>query len=178
LRANYTTFKPVSILSGTRFDFTFQKSLGKAYNPSSEDLPLSRVIKLEGAGKDRTRLMRSIVLALRELMKQTDTSEATRDLAAYISMALQSVGDTIEESVAAWEKRDYWVKADRFRMEWAWTTSLGTKMQTALLSDDWAAVALTAGQVAQKVQNVDVPVRHKLGAPWEGAWAKLKAQAN
>ena len=38
----------------------------------------------------------------------------------------------IDSSVAAWEKRGYWVKADRFRMEWAWAGSLAEKMRTAM----------------------------------------------
>jgi hypothetical protein len=135
---------------------------------------LGRVINPEGVGKDRTRLTRSVVLALRELMRQTDTDDRTRDLAAYIAIALEMVAATIDESVDAWEKRGYWVKADRFRMDWAWTERLGKAMRQAVLSDDWPTVALTAAQVAEKLKKVGVPQRHRLGTPWEGAWRKIK----
>lgn len=134
---------------------------------------MSRVINPEGAGKDRARLTKSIVLAIRELMRQTEPNEASRDLAAYIALALLQVHGTIETSVAAWEKKGYWVKADRFRMEWAWSESLGNQMRTAVLNDDWATIALTVAKVGGKLNGVDVPVRHKLGTPWEGAFRHL-----
>jgi hypothetical protein len=138
---------------------------------------LSRVIKTETAAKDRTRLTRSVVLALRELMRQTQPDEHSRDLAAYIALALGHIHDTIDVSVAAWEKRGYWVKADRFRMDWEWTRTSSEKIAQAVLEDDWATIAVSSAAVAQKLMNVDVPVRHKLGTPWVGAWKLLVSSA-
>lgn len=136
---------------------------------------MGRVINPEGAGKLRNQLTRSIVLALRELMRQTETDEHSRDLAAYIVMALREVDDTVESSVAAWEKKGYWLKSDRYRLEWEWAGRSSQKMLNALQQDDWATVAVTAAQVAQKLMGVDVPQRHRLGTPWEGAWQRLTA---
>lgn len=134
---------------------------------------MSRVINTQSVGKERTQLSRSIVLALRELMSQTEVDEHTRDLAAYIVLALEQIFKTIDVSVSAWEKRGYWVKADRFRMEWIWTESLGNRLRNAVLAEDWPAVAMTSAQVAEKLREVDVPKRHKLGTPWVGAWKKM-----
>ena len=135
---------------------------------------MSRVINPNGVGKERTRLTRAIVLAIRELMKQTEPNNQTRDLAAFISIALQAVDETIDVSVTAWEKRGYWLKADRFRLEWDWTKLLSEKMQLALLAEDWPQVAALAVRIAEKLQNVKVPQKHRLGTPWVGAWEKLK----
>jgi len=134
---------------------------------------MSRVINPDSAGKERTRLTKAIVAAIRELARQNEPNATARDLAAFIALALEDIAAGIDASVAAWEKRDYWVKADRFRMEWAWTASLGSKMKEALLSDDWAAVALLSAQVAQKLSKVEVSQNHRLGTPWVGAWAQL-----
>ena len=57
---------------------------------------LSRVINLDSAGKDRTRLTKGIVLAIRELAKQSEPTAYTRDLAAFIALALQTI--------AAWSR--------------------------------------------------------------------------
>ncbi len=135
---------------------------------------MSRVINPDSAGKERTRLTKAIVAAIRELARQNEPNATARDLAAFIALALEDIAAGIDASVAAWEKRDYWVKADRFRMEWAWTASLGSKMKEALLSDDWAAVALLSAQVAQKLGKVEVSQNHRLGTPWVGAWAQLR----
>ena len=138
---------------------------------------MGRVIKLNGVGKERTSLTRGIVLAIRELAQQNDLNDDTRDLAAFIALALEAIAATIDPSVEAWEKRGYWLKADRFRMEWAWSEQLGKKMRDALQREDWAMAATTVAQVAAKLQNVDVPQRHRLGTPWVGAWKQFLAQA-
>ncbi|RPI31757.1 MAG: hypothetical protein EHM70_10755 [Chloroflexota bacterium] len=135
---------------------------------------MSRIIKPETAGKERTHLTRAVVLALRELMRQTDADALTCDLAAFIALALEEIGNTIDSSVAAWEKRGYWVKADRFRMDWDWTIKLGGTMRQAVLSEDWPTVARVAAQVAEKLNGVKVPQRHRLGTPWIGAMQRLR----
>ncbi len=135
---------------------------------------MSRVINPEGAGKERNRLVKSIVLAMRELMRQSEPDEHSRDLAAYIALALIQVNATVEASVGPWEKKGYWVKADRFRMEWNWAERMGNQLRDAVLNDDWATIAMTVAQLGGKLNNIDVPVRHRLGTPWEGAFEHLK----
>jgi len=135
---------------------------------------LSRVINPDSAGKERTRLTKGVVLAIRELAQQSEIGKESRDLAAFIALALAVISETIDVSVAAWEKRDYWVKADKFRMEWAWSGLYAKKMKQAVLSGDWGNVALTSAQVAQKLSKVTVPPGHRLGRPWVGAWEELQ----
>ena len=134
---------------------------------------MSRVINPDSAGKERTRLTKAIVITIRELAKQSEPNEETRDLVAFMALALQTIADGIDVSVAAWEKRDYWVKADRFRMEWAWAGPMGEKMQAAVLNDDWGNVAMLSAQIAQKLQKVKVSEKHRMGTPWVGAWEQL-----
>ena len=135
---------------------------------------MSRVINPDSAGKDRTRLTKAIVLAMRELARQSEPTAAARDLAAFISLALSAIAEGIDASVAAWEKRDYWVKADKFRMEWMWAGANAAKMKSAVLADDWASVAALMPQIAQKLNKVQVSDNHRLGRPWDGAYKKLR----
>ncbi len=136
---------------------------------------MSRVINPDSAGKQRTKLSKSIVLALRQLARQSDTGGETRDLAAFIAVALEAISGGIDESVAAWEKRGYWVKADKFRMEWAWTGPIAEKMRTAIASDDWATVAMLSAQVAQRLNKIQVADNHRLGRPWAGAYERMRS---
>lgn len=135
---------------------------------------MGRIINTEGAGKERNRLSRYIVLSLRELMRQSQPDDKSRDLAAFIALALLSISDTVEASVLAWEKKGYWVKADRYRMEWSWTERFGKQMKQAVFQEDWPMVAQVSVQVAQKLMSVEVPLRNRLGTPWVGAWGALK----
>ena len=127
----------------------------------------------ESAGKDRTRLSKTIVLALRELMKQTEPDTLTKDLTAYVVLALEEISRNIDGSVTAWEKRGYWVKADRFRLEWEWAGSSAAKLRRALSEDDWGTVAINSALIAQKLSKVTVPEKHRLGTPWVGAARRL-----
>jgi len=134
---------------------------------------LSRVINPDSAGKDRTRLTKAIVLAVRELAKQKEVTEEARDLAAFISLALKTIAEGIDVSVAAWEKRDYWIKADKFRMEWMWSGQYADKMKVAIFTDDWSTIAMLMPQIAQKFSKVMVSENHRLGKPWVGAYLQL-----
>jgi hypothetical protein len=134
---------------------------------------MSRIINPDSVGKERTQLTKGIVLSIRELAKQSDPGAESRDMAAFIALALAIISEGIDVSVAAWEKRGYWVKADKFRMEWLWADQYATKMRTAVLADDWASVALIMTQTAQKLGKVTIPAGHRLGRPWVGAYKQL-----
>jgi hypothetical protein len=137
---------------------------------------LSRVINPESTGKERTQYQRAIVLALRELMRQSEVDSTTYDLAAFIVIMLEAIDNSIERSVTAWEKRGYWLKADRFRQEWLWAGVLGKRMKSAVFAGDWAETVMVSALVVNKLGHVKVPSRHGLGTPWVGAWAKLSKQ--
>jgi len=137
-----------------------------------EDI-LSRIIKPETAGKDRNRLVKAVAIALRELVKQPDITVETRDIAAFIALALEEIHETIDASVVAWEKRGYWVKADRFRLDWAWTGQNGTKLRHAITEDDWAGVALIVSEIAKRLSGVKIPMQNRSVIPWTGAYRKI-----
>ena len=134
---------------------------------------MSRVINPDSTGKERTRLTKCIVLCIRELARQSSVNSESKDQAAFIALALQSISDGIDVSVAAWEKRDYWVKADKFRMEWVWAGQYAQKMKDAVLGDDWAAIAMLMPTIAQKFNKIVVSDNHRLGKPWSNAYTLL-----
>ena len=137
---------------------------------------MSRVINPESAGKERTQLTKAIVLAIRELAKQSEVTNEAKDLASFIALALKNISEGIDISVAAWEKRDYWIKADKFRMEWMWTGQVADKMKVAIFTDDWGTIAMVMPQIAQKLSKVMVSNNHRLGKPWVGAYRQLTDQ--
>lgn len=134
---------------------------------------MGRIIKSGSPGKDRVWLEKGIVIAIRELSNQTGIDINTYDLLAYISLSLLAIGRTVDESVVAWEKRGYWVKADRYRMEWSWSTRMGDELQQALYKDDWESATSIIAKVTQKMSKVNVPTRNRLGNPWVGSWERL-----
>ena len=136
---------------------------------------MSRVIQINGVGKERTQLTRATVLALRELAQQSEPTSKSRDLVAFIIITLEQIDRTVEESVLAWEKRGYWIKADRYRLDWSWTLKISKDLRQALFGEDWQQVAQSCVDLASKLNSVKLPKRHTLGTPWDGAWEKLAA---
>ncbi len=134
---------------------------------------MGRLITRGSAGKDRILLEKGIILAIRELTKQSGMDTTTRDLLAYIALSLIAIGESIDLSVAAWEKRDYWIKADHYRMEWNWTVNWGEEMRQAILKEDWGSVVKITAQVTQKLSKVQIAQRNRLGTPWTGAYERL-----
>jgi len=137
---------------------------------------MTRIIQTEKIGTERKRLVRAIVISLRELSKQTNQDGTTRDLLAFIAFCLQTIAKGVETTVAPWEKRDYWVKADRFRMEWEWTGTTAMKMKSALLQDEWEQIPEILALVGQKFSSTKVSDKHRMGTPWIGSWDKLQQE--
>jgi hypothetical protein len=135
------------------------------------------VINIESAGKDRTLLSRHILLTIRELSQSNNDLVKSRDLVAFIIIALGQIAQTIEGSVAAWEKRGYWVKADRFRMEWGWTQVKSDQLYKDLQNQNWDAIIKQVIQITQKLSAVKLPARKSVTEPWKDAYELLMKES-
>lgn len=137
---------------------------------------MSRVVKLESAGKDRTQLSKYILLAIRELGGSSQDLNKGRDLVAYMIIALAQIAQTIDASVDAWEKRGYWVKADRFRMEWSWTQAKSDQLYKYLQEQNWDGIIQQVVQITQKLSSVKVPAKKPLVEPWHDAYKRMMSE--
>lgn len=135
---------------------------------------MGRVINPDGVGSQRNRMMKGLAIALRELVAHNQTDALSRDLAAFMVFALEGIAGTIERTVAPWEKRDYWLKADRFRMEWAWAGRIAAQLRQVVLDEDWGAIGPVVAELADKVKTIKLGKTHRLGMPWQGAWKRLQ----
>jgi hypothetical protein len=74
----------------------------------------------------------------------------------------------VKATVIAWEKRGYWIKADRFMAEWAWVERMRIKVEAALeRSEDWPDPKLHH-QLEQHLGDVTLPARMRNKRPWIG----------
>ncbi|MCE5209903.1 MAG: hypothetical protein LLG42_16565 [Chloroflexi bacterium] len=135
---------------------------------------MSRVIQTDTGKKERDRYLKAVVKALRLLMTEQEPGEKSNDLVSFIALALYEVHETIDASVRAWEKRDYWIKADRYRMEWDWCQYYGRDLHMAILKNDWDQIIPLLVKIGQKLQNIKMPQHDRLGTPWLGSWEVLK----
>ena len=131
---------------------------------------MTRIIKTSTPGKERGQLSKAIVVTIREFMRQTEPDANTDDMIAFIILALREIADGIDKSVAAWEKRGYWVKADKYRMDWAWIAPVEKDLNKAFKSDDWGQMAGLLVSLMGRFNRIKVSDKHRMGKPWVGAY--------
>ena len=135
---------------------------------------VTRIIKTSTPGKERVNLSKAIVITIREFMRHQEPSHETHDMVAFIILALEEISGGIDKSVAAWEKRGYWVKADKYRMEWHWCGEYAKKLRNAFTDQDWHTIADLLINTMTKFANIKVSDRHRMGKPWRGAQKEYK----
>ncbi len=135
---------------------------------------MSRVINRNGVGKRRSQLCKAVAITLRELAIKPVMDAEARDMAAFVTLCLSKIHSTIDETVIAWEKRNYWIKADRFRRNWAWAKTNSEEMAEAVLGNDWVKLAKIMPSIAAQLQSIKLPKRNTIGSAWEGAYEHLR----
>ena len=135
---------------------------------------MSRVVSTQSIGIQRTRLSKSIVLSIREILKKQAFDQKVKELVAYIIIALIAIDETVEASIAPWEKRGYWIKADRFRLDWDWTVKLSKKLKSELNKNNLDEIIPVLIEVGLKFNKIQVSEKHRMGKPWVGAWEEYK----
>ncbi len=133
---------------------------------------MTRIIKTTTPGKEREHLSKAIVITIRAFMRQQEPNPETKDMIAFIILALSEIAEGIDKSVIAWEKRGYWVKADKYRMEWQWVAPLAAKLIKAFKSEDWGVIAGIMVEIMGRFNQIKVSDRHRMGEPWKGAYAE------
>ncbi|HQA29127.1 MAG TPA: hypothetical protein PLA02_07925 [Brevefilum fermentans] len=142
---------------------------------------MSRIIKTSTPGKEREHLSKAIVITVRNFMRQEKSDAETGDMVAFVILALHEIFIGIEQSVVAWEKRGYWVKADKYRTEWQWTAEKSSILLEAFEKLDWSLITTLLIEIMQKFSNLKVSDHHRMGKPWLGAnlhLSKLKESIN
>ncbi len=133
---------------------------------------MSRVINPENAGRNRTRLLQWIALACAQVMKQRSLDTRSDEL-AFIAAALEEIAAGVEVTTTAWEKRDYWLKADQFRRQWEWTGRSAQRLRAAIERGDASDAIPALTDLAPRLAGVTLPKRLPKELPWKGAHEKL-----
>lgn len=130
---------------------------------------MTRIIATSTPGKERAQLSKAIVITIREFMQQKEPDKSTHDMIAFIILALEEIAEGIDKSVAAWEKRGYWVKADKYRLEWQWAGISAKKLRLSFQKNNWGEIANILLEIMGKFQDIKVSSRHRMGKPWQEA---------
>lgn len=138
---------------------------------------MSPVIRPESAARARDRILGAIAYTLRAGAGNTtaDASER-RDMLAFVALALKQLSQSVEDTAGAWERRGYWVKADKFRQEWRWSEDAARELRLVLGNGDLASAASLVSSVASHLGRAKIPAKLNKSSPWKDAWAQLTSE--
>ncbi len=137
---------------------------------------MSRVINRQGPGKIRNRERRTIAELLRHLMAKRELDSEARDMAAALVFSLEKIADSVEQTTEAWEKRNYYLKADRFRLEWEWTRPMAKRLREIILHGDWHRLPYLLAELAPRFADIRVTRMTRQPITWKAAYTLLLAQ--
>lgn len=138
---------------------------------------MSRIINTASPGKRRNQLRRTIAEMLRRLTFKRELDEEAQDLAAAVVACLRGIAQTIETTTAAWEKRNYFLKADRFRLEWEWVTPVAERLQRIILTDKWEELPRELASLAPRFADIRVRKMTRPPSTWEASYRLLVQEA-
>lgn len=135
---------------------------------------MTKIINPSTPGQEKNRLSKAIVVTIREYMRMRESNDRTNDMLAFIILALEEIASGIDKSVDAWEKRGYWVKADKYRMEWQWTGKTATRLRHAFSDDQVGEITSELVQIMARFNKIKVSDNHRMGQPWIGAYREYQ----
>ena len=153
------------------------RSRSLRYNQNTRwERDVSRLINGTNPGVERNQLRRTIAEALRRLMRKQKIDEESKDLVALIVYSLRGIAEGVDQSARAWEKRDYFVKADKFRMEWAWAEQFANKLEVILRGELWNELPMALAELAPKFSGITITKFVRSEAMWKGRHKQLMSE--
>lgn len=137
---------------------------------------MSRVININSPGKIRNRNKRTIAEILRLVSTKATFDTEARDMSAALVYSLRAIHESTLLTIEAWEKRGYWMKADRFMREWAWSNEMAANLEDVLRHEAWDLVPGLLGELVARTADVQVKNMTRSPAVWQGAYQKLLSE--
>lgn len=141
-----------------------------------ETVFMTRVVNTNSPGKRRSQNMRSCAELLRHLSQQDTFNGESKDMLAAIYFALEQIEISLDEAVEAWEKRDYWVKAEQFRHKWTWVGLNMDTLKDVLLREAWAEVPEFMMAMFPNFSDIKVIKFTRKSDLWDGAYERFLAK--
>jgi hypothetical protein len=131
------------------------------------------VISTEAPGKTRSQHRRTIAEALRLLSAKAQLDGEAKDLAALIVFCLHGIADTVDQTIDAWEKRNYYLKAERFREQWRWLDGVADELSSIIYEGRWDQLPVALASLMPRFADVNVKKLTRKPSLWKGAYERL-----
>lgn len=137
---------------------------------------MGRIVNVDSTGKQRNQLRRTIAEILRRLSQKQSIDDEAKDMIAMIVYCLEEIDEGIDSSAQAWEKRDYWMKAEAFRSEWNWVNHLADELKAVVQKNDWDNLPQMILKLVPHFGDIQIKKLTRDPDLWQGAYDRLMAE--
>jgi hypothetical protein len=137
---------------------------------------MGRVIRVEAPTQVRHRHRRTIAEIMRRLMEKSTLDAESKDMAATLVFLLRDIQEGVEQSAKAWEKRDYWMKAERFLRDWEWTAEMAANIEDVIRHDALDLLPELLADLFPYFSDIQVKTMTRKPEEWRGNYARLMAE--
>ncbi len=137
---------------------------------------MTRIINTANPGSRRNAARRTIAEILRHLMFKREFDAETQDMAAALVFNLRIIAETVEVTLVAWENRDYFLKADRFRLEWEWVAPAADRLRDLAVAGRWEQLPAELASLAPRFADIRIAKMTRAAESWAGSYQLLRSQ--
>lgn len=137
---------------------------------------MSRIIQKENNLDSRKKYLQFILLTIHGLNEKTELDLEAKEMTAFMILLLKEIQKNIEKTTQAWEKRDYWLKADQFKREWQWCPDHINLLSKALEENNWNLIKNSLALLIEKCHKIYISRKILHTSPWKGAYARIKKE--
>jgi hypothetical protein len=137
---------------------------------------MSQIININNPSKVRNQNQRTIAEILRRLATKPDLDDEAKDMAAALVFLLREIYAGVDSSAKAWERRGYWMKADRFLREWLWTAEMAANLEDVIRNEAWELLPRLMGDLTPHTSQVQIKSMTRPSSTWQGAYRRLMAE--
>lgn len=137
---------------------------------------MSRVIRVNNPTTIRNQHRRTIAEMLRLLGQKPRVDTEAKDMAAMIVLLLREIKEGVDQTAQAWEKRDYWMKAERFLRDWEWINESAANLEDVIRHEAWDLLPELLSDLFGHFTDVQIKKMTRDALEWRGAYRKLLTQ--
>lgn len=134
---------------------------------------MGRIINPDSAAKLRNQHLRTVAEILRHLSQKQSIDDEARDMVSALIYCFREIDQGIDVSAQAWEKRDYWVKADELRTRWSWPGRLADELNALVLAENWGELPLKLAKIFPHVNDIKITKLTRKEDAWLGSYSRL-----
>ncbi len=117
--------------------------------------------------------MRTGAEILRRLSQKSEIDADAKDMLAMLVYCLREIDEGIEQSAQAWEKRDYWVKAEELRQRWGWPGAVADQLLSMILKEDWNQLPTLMVKLLPRFADIKITKLTRNESLWKGSYERL-----